>query len=97
MLEEQEVLFVLIFYPIKNKINSNSNGNSNNIKISDIMCNLKLQLNNEIIMEDVITIDVINNNIIATDLFGDSKEFNNCNIVKIDMNNSLVVIEENKK
>ncbi len=93
MLEEQEVLFVLIFYLIKNKINSNSN----NIKISDIMCNLKLQLNNEIIMEDVITIDVINNNIIATDLFGDSKEFNNCNIVKIDMNNSLVVIEENKK
>ena len=55
------------------------------------MCNLNLYLNDQLVMEDVILVEKRGDKIVATDLFGESKEFQG-EIVKVDLNNNRILI-----
>ncbi|UXM85113.1 CooT family nickel-binding protein [Methanococcus aeolicus] len=63
------------------------------------MCNINLYLNDEIIMEDIMSIEKkLNavNTLVAIDLFGDKKEFENSEIIKVDLNENKIIIREIK-
>jgi|UPI0003211061 predicted RNA-binding protein len=64
-----------------------------------IMCNINLYLNDKIVMEDIMSIekkpDAVNT-LVAIDLFGDKKEFENSEIIKVDLNENKIIIREIK-
>ncbi|ABR55615.1 conserved hypothetical protein [Methanococcus aeolicus Nankai-3] len=63
------------------------------------MCNINLYLNDKIVMEDIMSIekkpDAVNT-LVAIDLFGDKKEFENSEIIKVDLNENKIIIREIK-
>jgi predicted RNA-binding protein len=62
--------------------------------LGETMCNLNLYLNDELTMEDIMSIEKKDDIIIAIDLFGDKKEFENSEIIKVDLNENKIIISK---
>jgi predicted RNA-binding protein len=56
------------------------------------MCEFKVILNGETVFKDVVLAKVKGNNVSATDVLGQSKEFKNCKIVEVNVNSTRLVL-----
>ena len=57
------------------------------------MCEFKVILKGEIAFKDVVYAVINGNNVVARDVLGRSKEFENCRIKEIDVNSTRLVLD----
>jgi len=56
------------------------------------MCEFKVILDREVVFKDVVYAKMEGNNIIVKDVLGDSREFKNCKIIKVDVNSTSLIL-----
>jgi|Deesub1362B_J571_1020462.scaffolds.fasta_scaffold00149_9 predicted RNA-binding protein len=61
------------------------------------MCEFTVILNNETVFKDAVYAKVENNNVILKDVLGNSKQFGNCQIIEVDVNNTKMVLASVKE
>ncbi len=68
-----------------------------NYKLSrEEMCELKVIRDKEVMFDNVIYAKSIENRVVVKDIFGKSREFKNCRIIEVDVNNERLVISLTK-
>ncbi len=60
------------------------------------MCEFKVFLNGKEVFKDVIYAKVEDGKVTVRDVIGESREFKNCKIVEIDVNNTRLVLALNE-
>ena len=61
------------------------------------MCEFTVILDNKTVFKDVVYAKMENNNLILKDVLGNSKQFADCQIVEVDVNNTRMVLTSIKK
>ena len=56
------------------------------------MCELNVFVNGEILFKDAVYAEVDGSKVIVKDMLGESKEFENCKIVKVDINSVCLIL-----
>jgi len=58
------------------------------------MCEFNVILNGKTVFKDVIYAKTESNNVIVRDILGESKEFKNCRITEVDVNNTRLLLSQ---
>jgi len=61
------------------------------------MCEFTVILDGEIVFRDAIYAKMKSNNVVVKDVLGESKEFENCKIVEVDVNSTRLVLSSIKR
>ena len=56
------------------------------------MCEFNVILNGKNLFKDVVYVKTENNTVKAKNIFGETKEFNNCEITEVDVNSTRLVL-----
>jgi len=61
------------------------------------MCEFTVILNKEIVFKDAVYAKVENDHVILKDVLGNSKQFDDCKIIEVDVNNTKMVLASVKE
>jgi len=56
------------------------------------MCELNVLVNGEILFKDAVYAEANGSKVVVKDILGESKEFENCKIVKVDINSVCLIL-----
>jgi len=60
------------------------------------MCEFNVILNNKTLFKDVIYAKTESNDVIVKNVLGETKEFRNCRIIEVDVNNTRLILSSLK-
>lgn len=61
------------------------------------MCEFKVILNGEEVFRDVVYAKADDEKVLARDVIGETREFQNCRIIVVDVNNAQLILEISNK